>query len=198
MTIAIIIIVHTAFNIICVYGIGCYIFSSCFVYLSSLRILIFSFIAEVLLLLSILTLFNLDNLTIFSLKEFAFSQLYTVNIFYLNFYFLIIFSIIILLDGLRLPFDYGECESELVAGIVTEFSGIFFVLYSLSESNHCILNCIFFVTVILGGIFFSIKFIIILILLILTPRAILCRFKISDVINYLCIFILIFLIIFIS
>lgn len=197
MTIAIIVITHTIFNIVCVYGTGCYIFSSCFVYLSALRILVFSFIAETLMLLCLIVLFNLDSLTLFSLKEFAFSQLYMNNFFYLNFYFVFIFAVVILLDGLRIPFDYGECESELVAGIITEFSGIFFVLFSLSESNHCILNCIFFITVVFGGIFFSIKFICVLIVLILSPRAILCRFKITDVINFLSIFILLFILIFI-
>jgi NADH:ubiquinone oxidoreductase subunit H len=188
LTVALIAIVHIIFNTVCVYGIGCYVFTSCFIYLASIRIIIFSFITEILLILSLFIIFNLDYLTLFSLKELALSQVYISNFFFLNYLFFIIFCGILLLDGMRLPFDYSECESELVAGIVTEFSGLFFILYSLSESNHCILNCIFLVTVVFGGIFFSYKLVLVLLFIILVPRSILCRFKITDVSSYLALY----------
>lgn len=124
------------------------------------------------------------------------SQLYINNFFFLNIFYIFIFIVIILLDSLRLPFDYSECESELVAGIVTEFSGIFFVLYSLSESNHIILNCILLISIIIGGLFLSFKLIFVLLFVILTPRSILCRFKINDAIYYICLYLLYFLSVF--
>ena len=39
----------------------------------------------------------------------------------------------------RTPFDFGESESELVAGYTTELSGFLFVLYYLGEYYHLIL-----------------------------------------------------------
>lgn len=193
LTIFLIGITHMIFNMICIYTVGCFIFTSCFVYMSSIRIIIFSFIGEVIFLFSIINIFSLDNFCFFSLKEMCLSQLYVINIFMLNIVFFLFFCIIILLDALRLPFDYAECESELVAGVITEFSGIFFVLYSLSESNHIILNSLLLIVVIFGGLYVSFKFVLVLIFVILTPRAILCRFKINDAIYYVCVYILIFL-----
>lgn len=191
-SIFVICIVHLTFNIICVYTVGCYIFTSCFIYLASLRIIIFSVITEILFLLSLYSIISLDCFTLFSIKEICISQLYIVNIFCLNYIYFIFFSIIILLDAMRLPFDYSECESELVAGIVTEFSGIFFILYSLSESNHIVLNCLLLISLCFGGLFTSFKLVLVLIFIVLIPRSILCRFKITDAINYISFYILIF------
>lgn len=193
LTIFIIGIIHMIFNMICIYTVGCFIFTSCFVYMSSIRIIIFSFLSEILLIFSLWCIFSFDNFCYLSLKEICLSQLYISNIFFLNIYFLFFFIIIILLDALRLPFDYSECESELVAGVITEFSGIFFVLYSLSESNHIILNSLLLIAVLSGGLYLSLKFIFVLFFIILTPRSILCRFKINDAIYYICTYILTFL-----
>ena len=164
--------------------------------MSSIRILIFSFISEVILLYSVLCIYNLDNFCILSIKELCLSQLYIINLYCLNIIYFILFCIIILLDSLRLPFDYSECESELVAGVITEFSGVFFVLYSLSESNHIILDCLLICSIILGGLFLSFKLILIIIFIILFPRSILCRFKINDTIYFISLFLISFLSIF--
>jgi NADH:ubiquinone oxidoreductase subunit H len=44
--------------------------------------------------------------------------------------------VVLLFDSFRLPFDYLECESELVAGLVTEFSGLLFVVFSPDKALH--------------------------------------------------------------
>lgn len=69
-----------------------------------------------------------------------------------------------LLDGLRLPFDYMECESELVAGLITELSGAFFVVYSVLEINHTLVSTILIVSFCFGGLFVCIKAILVLLL----------------------------------
>jgi len=59
-TIFIISVVHLIFNVICVYAVGCFIFTSCFIYLASLRIIIFAIITEILLFLSLYSIYSLD------------------------------------------------------------------------------------------------------------------------------------------
>jgi len=54
------------------------------------------------------------------------------------------------LELFRLPFDYVECESELVAGILVEFSGFFFVLFTLIELQHFGFFGFFFVFIFFG------------------------------------------------
>jgi len=94
-----------------------------------------------------------------------------------------------LLDGMRLPFDYVECESELVAGLVTEFSGMFFVIYSLVEINHTLLNAITLVCLLLGGYYICFKSLFIILFIFLIPRSLSCRLKITNtqalIINYM-------------
>lgn len=69
------------------------------------------------------------------IKILCLSQLYIVYGFILGL-FSILFFITYLSDSFRLPFDYIECESELVTGLCTEFSGLLFICFSLFETNH--------------------------------------------------------------
>ena len=51
--------------------------------------------------------------------------------FLFNYFFLIFFFVSILADSNRVPYDLAECESELVAGFITEYSTIYFSLVCL-------------------------------------------------------------------
>jgi NADH:ubiquinone oxidoreductase subunit H len=84
-------LVHFIFNLICIYTVGCFIFNSCFVYMASIRILIFSFVSEVLLTFSMFCIWCLDIFTYLSIKEICLSQLYVINFFFLNFFFFFFF-----------------------------------------------------------------------------------------------------------
>ena len=58
----------------------------------------------------------------------------------LSFFFLFftILYISILADSNRVPYDLAECESELVAGFITEYSTIYFSLILLTEYANII------------------------------------------------------------
>lgn len=96
---------------------------------------------------------------------------------------------VMLLDGMKLPFDYIECESELVAGLVTEFSGFFFVIYSLVEINHTILNSIAITCLLLGGYYVCLKSLFIILIVFMIPRCMGYRLKITNtqvlILNYM-------------
>jgi len=50
-----------------------------------------------------------------------------------NYIFIFIFSVCILVESNRVPYDLPEAESELVAGFITEYSSVIFSLILLTE-----------------------------------------------------------------
>lgn len=163
-----------------------------------MRALLFSILAESSISIALYIFYVLDFFSFFSIKDIAINQLFINNIFITGILFFFLFNITILLDGLRIPFDYLECESELVAGLIVEMSGFFFVIYSLMEINHILISSIMIISLNFGGILISLKSILILIITFLMPRAIGCRMKITTsqtfIILFLyCIIFLIFL-----
>ena len=153
-----------------------------------MRALFFSIIAEAAVSISLYIFYMLDYFSFFSIKDISINQLFINNIFFIGILFFLCFTITCLLDGLRIPFDYLECESELVAGIITEFSGFFFILYSLMEINHILINSLLIVTLIFGGILITLKSLFILIFVFLFPRAIGCRLKITTAQTFVIVF----------
>ena len=175
-------------NVFSIFMIGCFLFTSCFVYLAAMRALFFSIITEGAFTVSLFNFYVLDFFSFFSIKNIAINQIFILNIYFLGLCFFFIFCIIILLDGLRIPFDYLECESELVAGIITEFSGFFFVLYSLMEINHLLLSSLLIVALFFGGIFMTFKSLFILLFVFLFPRVLGCRIKITTAQTFIIVF----------
>jgi len=184
-----VIALHLTLNICGVYIIGCYMFCSCYVYMASMRTLYFSILIEVSIINIFIVSFVIDMFSFYSLKEIAISQLFVENIYMLGILYSIILCVIMLIDGMKLPFDYIECESELVAGLVTEFSGLFFVIYSLVEINHTLLNSITIVCLLLGGYYICFKSLFIIFLVFMIPRCICYRLKVTNtqvlIINYI-------------
>ncbi len=187
-SILLLIAIHMINNVFSIFMIGCFLFTSCFIYLAAMRALFFSIITEGALSVCLFNFYVLDFFSFFSIKAIAINQLYINNIFFIGMIFFFIFCIVILLDGLRIPFDYLECESELVAGIITEFSGFFFILYSLMEINHLLLSSLLIVALCFGGVFMTLKSIFILLLVFLFPRVLGCRMKITTAQTFVLVF----------
>lgn len=61
------------------------------------------------------------------------------------------FLLVFLLETGRIPFDYMEAESELIAGVTIEYSGFYFALFYLNEYFHLITFSGVYVTCLLGG-----------------------------------------------
>ena len=78
-----------------------------------------------------------------NLKEFAY--------FILSIPFFLVFFVTALAETNRAPFDLPECESELVAGFHTEYSGMKFAAFFLAEYANIIAISSIMVTVFLGG-----------------------------------------------
>jgi len=181
--------IHIIANIIGIYIVGCYVFCSCYVYMAAMRTLFFNILSEGLILIIFIQSFLIEYFSFFSIKDITICQLFINNIIILGFIFTMLILIAFLLDGSRLPFDYIECESELVAGLITEFSGFFFVIYSLIEINHTLLNSIMIVCLLFGGYYVCFKSLFVLFFVFLVPRSLCCRMKVSNaqclILNYM-------------
>lgn len=149
------------FSTICV---GFFLFSSCFVYLSAIRTVFFGVITEGVVLLLYLSIYTLDYFSMFGIKDICVGQLYLSNFYITGALFIGLFWVSLLIDGSKLPFDYTECESELVAGLITELSGVFFVVYSVLEINHTLLSTVLFASLCFGGLFVCFKAIVLLVI----------------------------------
>lgn len=179
-TFLIIILIHGISLLFSNILISFYLFNSIYIYLSGLRILIFSIFIESSITLIILSLFNQYTTSQISIKDISIEQKYLWNVYYFGLYGTIIIILSIIVNSLKMPFEYGESESELVAGSVTEFSGIFFIVFSLLEINHTIYDNIILVIIILGGNVITIKLILGLLLIYLLPRVLTTRVKINN------------------
>jgi NADH-quinone oxidoreductase subunit H len=59
--------------------------------------------------------------------------------------------IVFLLETGRIPFDYMEAESELIAGVTIEYSGFYFALFYLNEYFHLISFSAVYTICLFGG-----------------------------------------------
>jgi len=63
----------------------------------------------------------------------------------------LIFLIAILAEGHRSPFDLPETENELISGFLTEYGGMKFALFYVSEYAALVVNSAIVATIFLGG-----------------------------------------------
>lgn len=190
-TVILLLVIHVFSNLFSTFMVGLLLFSSCFVYLSAMRSLFFSIISESLLILLFLALYLLDYFSFFGIKDMCIGQLYINNFYMGGVLFISIFWVGLLLDGLRLPFDYMECESELVSGLITELSGIFFCIYSVMEISHVLLSTLMFVAMCFGGLFVCFKAIVFLVFGFFWPRVVGFRMKITSAQTFIILFLII-------
>jgi NADH-quinone oxidoreductase subunit H len=183
---------HCIFNFCGLFFIG-FILISCFVYLSLLRLLFFGLILEFVFVISLYIFFVCDFFSFFCYKcLFIMQFLFFMNVFFVSFLFCFLFYFLLLFDSYRLPFDYLECESELVAGFVTEFSGWFFVLFSLCEYQHLLFVGFIFIILNFGGLFICFKFFFFVVFGLLFPRVIFCRLRLNHSYYFISFYFIIF------
>lgn len=188
LSVLILLTLHTLGNVFSVLLVGCFLFTSCFVYLAAMRVLFFSIISEAVILILYFSIYALDYFSFFTIKDICVNQIFISNWYVLGVLYVAIFWVCMLLDGLRLPFDYMECESELVSGVITELSGVFFIFYSLSEMNHTTIAAILFSCFCFGGLFISFKALILIIFAFLWPRVLGMRLKVTTAQTFILLF----------
>lgn len=187
-TIFLMLVLHVFSAMFGTFMVGMLLFSSCFGYMAAYRTMFITIISENTMMILYLTVYLMDYFSYLSIKDMCIDQLYINNFFTGGVLFILIFWVCLLLDGLRLPFDYMECESELVAGVITELSGIFFVIYSVMEISHLLIATLLFASLCFGGLFVCFKSIAILAFAFLIPRVIGMRIKITTAQSFILIF----------
>lgn len=188
--------IHTMLSVVNTFLVGCFIINTCFVYLATIRTILFTIISEFCILIIFLYFSNLNFYSLFNLTIINFFNIILFNLFMLPLFLIIIIILSMYLQNLINIFEFSEAESELVAGTITEFSGIFFCISSLIELSHIIISLYLLVSILCGGFLISFKIIIFLIFLFLIPKLLLCRLKINNALLFLLYYIIIYLFIY--
>lgn len=123
--------------------------------ISSARIIVIGFSIEILLTL-LFTFFILfcESLSLSSIINVQDRFLFGI------FFVLPLIPVLLLLfcaEAGRIPFDFAEAESELIAGYTTEYGGFYFALFYLGEYFHLFCFSTLFVLTLFGGNFWHKK-----------------------------------------
>lgn len=189
----IILSMHTMLLVVNTFLVGCFIINTCFVYLATMRVILFSIISEFTMLIIFMYMINMN---FFALYNFIIINIFNVilyNFLCLPLFIVILVLICIYLQNLINIFEFAEAESELVAGVITELSGVFFCIESLIEISHTIISIYLCITILFGGFFINYKLILFIIFIILIPKLLLCRLKINNAILFLFFYIFLYL-----
>lgn len=182
--------IHCMLSVVNTFVMGCFIINTCFVYLATIRTILFSIIGEFCILIVFMFIINLN---FYALSNFVIYNAFNIiinNVFLVPIFVLLLILITLYLQNLINIFEFSEAESELVAGTITELSGVFFCISSLVEIAHTILTAYLLITIMFGGLFFNIKYVLCIILVFLVPKLLLCRLKINNAILFLFFYIL--------
>lgn len=176
--------------------VGCFILNSCFVYLGTLRHVLSSITSE-LGLLYIFFLYYVLNVEVFlNIQLTAENQLQLLTIQSTLITLPILFLTLLLLNSNVAMFEYTEAESELVAGTITEYSGIFFCIASLIEIFHVITSSLLLINYNIGNLYLTLNIIIAIVLLFILPKILSCKIKINQLLAFMLSFIYIILILY--
>lgn len=188
---------HLMLAVVNTFLVGCFILNTCFIYLATMRSILCSIIAELCMILLFIFIINIDFYSLLSFKYINEFNIILNNFYIVPFLFIIIIILVLYINSLTNLFEYAEAESELVAGTITEYSGLFFCIASLIEIFHIITSVVLFTMFLFGGFYFNFKIIIILIFLFILPKLIMVRLKLNNMffLFYIYIFIFIFIII---
>lgn len=136
---------------------------SVYVQISFVRILV-QFISYDILIIIIFVFYVLIMKNFNLISCFLFSKYFIL--FFFNFYFLLFWFLSVLMEIMRLPFDFYESESELISGFNLELGSFYFIVLFIIEY----LDMIFFINLssllffYIYGLFFFNLFILIFIL----------------------------------
>jgi len=182
--------IHTMLAVVNTFLVGCFILNTCFIYLATMRTILFSIISEFCILIVFLYILNLNFIALFNFVVVNIFSAILLNAIILPVFVILLIIICIYLQNLINIFEFAEAESELVAGTITEFSGVFFCIASLIEISHIILSTYLVITLLCGGFFINYKVIGCLLLLFLIPKLLLCRLKINNALLFLLFYVL--------
>lgn len=175
---------HVMLSVINSFLVGCFIINTCFVYIGTMRHIISTLVSELGMLYIIFTLHTIHNESFLNLQYIGDAQLHIKNIYSVTALFLSIFIILLLLSTNVGVFEYIEAESELVAGIITEYSGLFFCIASLLEIFHVLVSAFLLVVFVLSYIYITFTSIVVIVTVFVIPKICACKIKINNMVSF--------------
>lgn len=142
----IILSIHTMLSVVDTFLVGCFIINTCFVYLATIRAILFSIIAEFCILIVFMFLINTNFYALLNFIMINVFNIVLINALCFPIFVILLIIICMFLQNLINLFEFAEAESELVAGTITELSGVFFCISSLIEITHIIVSTYLIVT----------------------------------------------------
>lgn len=106
--------IHVILSIFGLITLGCFIYSTSFTYIATLRFIFFSILSDMLMMPVVFIFGIIDFFSFFCFKNLCISQLYTYNIYFLGLYFIFILLFIFAIDAQTVPFDYTTAEAFLL------------------------------------------------------------------------------------
>lgn len=188
--------IHTMLAVVNTFLVGCFILNTCFIYLATIRTILFSLISEFCILIVFMLVINVNFHAFFNFLLINVFNLILFNGLIFPVFIILIIILCIYLQNLINIFEFSEAESELVAGTITEFSGVFFCISSLIEISHVILSTYLLISLLCGGFFINYKVILCIIVIFLMPKLLLCRLKINNALLFLFFYVLNYLFIY--
>lgn len=139
-------------------------------FLGAIRVLIGSLSFDIVFVLFCFIFINLD-------KDYNFPLFFWFLFSFRCFFYFLIMTI---LETSRAPFDFSEGERELVSGVNTEFRGVYFVWFFLSEYGSVLFYVVFLNNTFFNGFFISGLFIFFIIIFI---RSCFPRYRVDKVVS---------------
>jgi len=182
-------VVGIVYEIVCVFCVGCFIFCSCFVYLAVVRVCAVGLLCDYVFGIVCYCFFVLEYGVFFCVQGVLVGQMYCWDAVFVGVVGCGVLWGVLLVEVGRVPFDYVECESELVCGVYTEWAGMCFVLFSVGELSWGVYHSVVGIVFCFGGVYICFKVLWGICAVYVGPRVVFMRMRVNVCYCFVCFYV---------